>query len=116
MNTVELTGVKFLTGQEHALMASSERGRSFYTPIILDEGLPIDAVNGIRQHYKKFLVIRSFFVDSEGRRLGTKENPYIELELAPLNPRTGETIHDPMAVDKKYRINPELKERFGWRA
>ena len=96
-------------------MASSESGRSFYTPIILDEGLPIDAVNGIRQHYKKFLVIRSFFVDSKGRRLDTKKNQYIEIGLAPLNPRTGETTHDPRPVDKKYRINPETKERFGWR-
>ena len=98
----------FLTPQEDSLRGAGINPKyknRWYTPYLVQDGCNPTAVDQIRQQFKTYWTGSAFWVDGKGK------NPQEEVEttFSPLNLETGETIHDPGALDEKLEINPDTE-------
>jgi hypothetical protein len=113
---MDLSWHHFLTPQEHHMIGSSpgvcrKNGKSysecFYTPIIIqEEGLKIELVSQLREIYNELPTPHYFWRDNEGRL----PDGGVLVRLPPLDPQTGETIHDPKPLDSALKLYDEFGE------
>lgn len=103
---------KLLTPQEHQLKASGVGqygyNKEWYVPCAVQDGQEIEKVDKIRKKMEIYRACSFYWEKEEGKTL----NLIVEVELAPLNLQTGETLHDPKLVQGNLEFNRKFIERI----
>jgi|SRR3989338_8282441 len=108
----------FLTPQEKCLIGSTPEPRyidKFYTPKAVQRGYDISIADSIRQSAQTYPGLVTYFFNDNGENPKPDRSFSTRVVLAPLN-ETGETIHDPKALDEAFFIEEIDKKIFKFRS
>ena len=99
-----------MTPQEHVWIGSGIDDRYFeqpYVPLAIQDGHPIEDVGSFRARRHQFWPMAVGFVDTSGNEQGDKA-----VAFPPLDPETGETLHDPRPIREGITVVVSNNERF----
>jgi hypothetical protein len=101
---------EFLTPQEDELRGAGIERKyqdKWYTPYIIQDGsaMDINTINQIRQRRPTYMTAQLYWIDEQENQ----PDGEVKTRLSPLDPETGETLHDPTALDERLRINSDTE-------